>query len=403
MLLATYFLSKVSAVPPKIIINPKGVRRIKEGHPWVFRSDILGTADAKPGDVVSVHAQSGQFLGQSFFSPRSQITLRMLTGGREPVDRTFWKKRIEKAIQRRDSYRGACGAREAYRLIYGESDFIPSVILDQYGKVLVFQTLSAGADRFRDDFISLFEEILNPEAIFERNDPAIRELEGLVRQKGVVRGGAPLPFFIRQGDNEFAVDPLEGQKTGLFLDQAENYEAAARYARGKVLDLFCYQGGFAIPVAATATELIAVDSSGPALAFLRENCTRNNLTNVRGVEANAFDYLRECQDRKETFDTIILDPPPFARDRKNRAGAVRGYKEINLRAMKILSREGILITCSCSQNFGPDFFVEMLQEAARDAHREIQVLERRGAAPDHPVLLTFPESSYLQCWILRVL
>lgn len=391
-------------MPPKITVNQKGAKRVKGGHPWVFRSDILGTVgDAQPGDVASVHAQNGQFLGQAFFSPRSQITLRMLTSGREPVDRAFWKKRIEKAIQRRESYHKGCETRSACRLVYGESDFIPSVIFDQYGKVLVFQTLSAGADRFREDFISLFEEILSPEAIFERNDPSIRELEGLVRQKGVARGGAPVPFFIRQGNNEFAVDPLEGQKTGLFLDQAENYEAAARYAHGKLLDLFCYQGGFTIPVAAAAGEVTAVDSSAPALAFLNENCIRNGITNIRAIEANGFDYLRECQDWKETFDTIILDPPPFARDRKNRAGAVRGYKEINLRAMKILSREGILITCSCSQNFGPGPFVEMLQEAARDAHRDIQVLERRGAAPDHPVLLTFPESSYLQCWILRVI
>lgn len=384
----------------KVIVNEKGAGRIKGGHPWVFRSDVVSATGVEPGDVVCVQSRKGQYLGQAFYSPRSQITLRMITRRQESIDRTFWKRRIETAIGRR-AILGK--GRSTCRLIHGESDFIPSVILDRYDNVLVFQTLSAGGDRLRDEFLSLFEELLSPQAIIERNDPPVRDLEGLLRQKGIVRGGVPIPFEVTFGDRRVLVDPLEGQKTGLFLDQVENHAAAASYTRGRVLDLFCYQGGFALRAAAGAREVVAVDSSGPALAVLRENCIRNGIVNIHPVEANGFDTLRQSQDRHETFETVILDPPPFARDRKNVSGALRGYKEINLRAMKLLAREGILVSCSCSQNFGSELFEEILMEAARDAHREIQVLERRGAAPDHPVLLTFPESAYLQCWVLRVI
>lgn len=380
--------------PAKVVINPKGEKRVLAGHPWIFRSDVVDSDQAEPGDIVEVYFKN-RFFGQAFFNPLSQITLRLLTPKREPIDRVFWKKRIEAAISGRLFIRQG---RQAVRLIFGEADFLPSLILDQYGDVLAFQTLSAGMERWKDDLIQIFEELLNPKAIIERNDPPVRELEGLVRQKGIVRGGVPIPFEI----SGILVDPLEGQKTGLFLDQAENHLAAARYAGGRVLDLFCYQGGFSLAVAGAAREVTAVDSSAPALNLLRQNSERNEMRNIRAVEANGFDFLRECQGRRETFDTIILDPPPFVKDRKNLTGGVRGYKEINLRAMKILRSGGILITCSCSQNFTPSLFEETLKESSRDAKRSIQVLEKRGAAPDHPVLLTFPESAYLQCWILRV-
>jgi 23S rRNA (cytosine1962-C5)-methyltransferase len=289
------------------------------------------------------------------------------------------------------------------RLIHGESDGLPSVILDRYGDVLVFQTLSAGADRFKPDFIAVFEELLKPAAIVERNDAPVRDLEGLVREKGVVFGNLPRPLLFKEGGLLFTVDPLDGQKTGTFLDQAENHLAAARYARGRVLDAFTYQGGFALAAARTAGEVLAVDSSAPALAALQENAAQNGVRNVTAWEANGFDFLRECDERGEKFDAVILDPPPFVRDKRNVGGAVRGYKEINLRAMKLLKPGGVLVTCSCSQNFTPEMFEATLLEASRDTRRELQVLERRGAAPDHPVLLTFPESDYLQCWILRVL
>lgn len=383
-----------------VTINQKGFQRIHSGHPWVFRSDILRTEDAQAGDVVVLKSQKGQFLGQAFFNPKSQISIRLISRGKEPINRVFLKKRVEEAVSRRQNY---LKDRDAARLIFGESDLLPSVILDQYGKILVFQTLSAGADRFRDDLISIFEELFSPEAIIERNEPHVRDLEGLPRQKGIVRGGLPKEIWTRQGPYNVWVDPLEGQKTGLFLDQADNHLAAARHARGRVLDLFCYQGGFAIPVAAASEEVVAVDSSAPALAILKENARQNKIDNILAVEKNGFDFLRECQESGERFETIIIDPPPFVRDRKNMTGALRGYKELNLRAMKILPKNGVLITCSCSQNFTPELFEQTLVEAARDTHREVQVLERRSAASDHPVLLTFPESNYLQCWIVRIL
>ncbi len=383
-----------------VTINQKAYQRIRAGHPWVFRSDVVGATGAQPGDVVGLQSQKGQFLGQAFYNPLSQITIRLISRGKESIDRAFLKKRVQEAIDRRKDY---LKDRDAVRLIYGESDFLPSVILDQYGDVLVFQTLSAGADRFRDDLISIFEERLSPTAIVERNDPPVRELEGLVRQKGIVRGGLPSEIWTRQGATSLWVDPLDGQKTGLFLDQAENHLAAARYARGRVLDLFSYQGGFAVSVAAAAEEVVAVDSSAPALSVLKENARRNGIENITAVEANGFDFLRQCQENGERFDTVILDPPPFVRDRKSLGGALRGYKELNLRAMKALPKDGVLITCSCSQNFTPELFEQTLHEAARDTHRDIQILEKRGAAPDHPRLLSFPESDYLQCWIVRVI
>ncbi|HEX5036710.1 MAG TPA: class I SAM-dependent rRNA methyltransferase [bacterium] len=387
----------------QVLINQKGFQWLRTGHPWVYRSDLpdLERVSPEPGSVVAVLGPGEKFLGQAFCNPRSQITLRMLTRSRDPIEKDFWKRRIEAAIERRGAL--ARDKERAVRLIHGESDGLPSVILDRYGDVLVFQTLSAGADRLKETFIEIFEDVLKPAGIVERNDAPVRDLEGLVKQKGVVRGNLPRPLFFKEGGLKFSVDPLEGQKTGAFLDQAENHVAARNYVRGRALDLFSYQGGFALSVATAAQEVLAVDSSAPALAALQENAALNGIGNVTTWEANGFDFLRECDERKETFDAVILDPPPFVRDKKNVTGAVRGYKEINLRALKILKPGGILITCSCSQNFTPEMFEETLKEASRDTRRELQVLERRGAAPDHPVLLTFPESNYLQCWILRVL
>ncbi len=387
----------------QVLINQKGFQRIRAGHPWIFRSDVaLKDPPPEPGSVVSVLGPGEKFLGQAFCNPRSQITLRMVSRNREPLDAEFWHKRIAASIARR----GTLPPNGGVRLIHGESDGLPSVILDRYGDVLVFQTLSAGADRFKETFIELFQKLLQPAAIVERNDPPVRDLEGLVRQKGIVAGNLPQPLLIQEGSFTLSVDPLEGQKTGLFLDQTENHRAAARHVRGRVLDLFAYQGGFALAASQNAEEVLevlAVDSSAPALAALQENLTRNGVKNVTTWEANGFDFLRECDERGERFDAVILDPPPFVRDKRNVGGAVRGYKEINLRAMKLLKPGGVLVTCSCSQNFTAEMFEATLREASRDTRREIQVLERRGASPDHPVLLTFPESHYLQCWILRIL
>ena len=383
-----------------VIINQKGMRRVQAGHPWVFKSDILELGQFKSGDVVPVHSPDKKFLGQAFFNSQSQITLRFLTRQKEPVDAHFWKKRLRDSIERR---RPLLAEHDSMRLIFGESDLLPGLVVDQYKDVLVFQTLSAGMDRLKEELVSQFKELLQPSAIIERNDSPVRDLEGLIRQRGVIFGNLPPNFQIEVAGRHFFLDPIEGQKTGFFLDQAENYLAAARFASGKALDVFCYQGGFSLSVASRVDEVLAIDSSATALEKLQANASLNGLTNIQTLEANGFDFLRERQMAGELFDTIILDPPPFVRNRKDKESGIRGYKEINLRAMKLLGPGGLLVTCSCSQNFTPELFGEMLVGAARDSKKETQVIEIRGAPADHPVLLTFPESSYLQCWILRVL
>jgi len=383
----------------QVVINEKGFQRIRAGHPWVFRSDILEATTTEPGTIVSVYAPKKKFLAQAFYNPLSQITLRILTHQQDPIDKNFWKRRVVESIERRQQKNVADGV----RLIYGEADFLPGLVLDRYRDVLVFQTLCAGIEKIREDLLKIFKEIFQPSAIVERNDPPVRELEGLVRQKGIVSGNLSKDLEILEGKNYFRVDPLEGQKTGLFLDQSENHLAAVSYTSGRVLDLFSYQGGFTLAVAEKATEVLAVDSSLPALQQLQANADKNQILNIKILEKNIFDFLHEITYQKETFDTVILDPPPFMKSRKDKEAGRRGYKEINLRAMKAVRRGGILITCSCSQNFTSQLFEEVLIEAARDTKRELQVLEKRGAASDHPVLLGFPESNYLQCWIVRVL
>lgn len=381
----------------QVIVQPRGAQRVLQGHPWIFRSDILESGPAKPGEIVEVFKASRdrpQFLGQAFYNPQSQISLRIITRGRDLIDAKFWEKRFLEAIQRR---------KKTGRLVFGESDLLPGLIVDRYNDVVVFQILTLGMELSRETWIRLFQEILQPQAIVERNDPVVREKEGLPRQKGICWGGLPAPLEIEEGGFLHLVDPLEGQKTGLYLDQAENRIAIRPYIRGRVLDLFCYQGGFALSISKQAEEIIAVDSSGPALQIATKNLERNQVQNVQWVEANVFDYLRQCYEKGEKFDAILLDPPPFVSGRKDLSKGEKGYKEINLRAMKLLKPEGILVTSCCSQNFTEALFYSMLLEAARDTRRLVQVVEKRGAASDHPVLLSFPESFYLQCWILRIL
>ncbi len=386
---------------PTVVINEKGTQRVHRRHPWVFRSDIMeAPSDHPPGAVVFVKSRKGQLLGQAFFNPLSQISLRFLTFTDKTIDALFWRERIVRSIHRRQALR--YGEYQGIRLIYGESDSLPGLIVDRYRDVLVFQTLCAGIDRHREAIFEILKTETGASALVERNDVSVRELEGLTKQKGIISGNIPPTLEMHEGDNVFAVDSLEGQKTGIFLDQAENHLVARRHAFGRALDVFTYQGGFALPLSQAADEVTAVDSSASALKKLAENAQRNG-RRIRPVEANGFDYLRELSDRGEKFDTIVLDPPPFMKSKKVKESALAGYKEINLRAMKLLNPDGLLITASCSQNFTPELFAATLFEAARDARREIQILEVRGAAPDHPVLMSFPESHYLQCWIVRIL
>ncbi|MGB6877835.1 MAG: class I SAM-dependent rRNA methyltransferase [Candidatus Acidiferrales bacterium] len=383
----------------KVKISQRGADRIRSGHLWVYRSDIH-TAEAQSGEAVRVTDEHDNFVGRAFFSSRSQITIRLLTREDVPIDREFFRSRIRAAAEYRKLI---VTEREAYRLIYGESDLIPSLIVDRYADWLVLQTLSQGTESRKEEIVSILVEMFSPRGILERNDPRVRELEGLERRNSVLYGEVPDKIIAAQNSIRFIHDLHAGQKTGSFLDQRENYRAAAEYASGEVLDCFTYHGGFALTIAAKAAHVEATDLSGAAIAIARENQQLNNLSNVTFTEANSFDTLKAHDASGHKFDMVILDPPAFAKNRESVAAAVRGYKEINLRALKILRPGGILVTCSCSYHIPEPLFLNVIAEAANDARHSTQVVERRTQARDHPILLTMPETHYLKCFIIRAI
>ncbi|MFZ0332877.1 MAG: class I SAM-dependent rRNA methyltransferase [Candidatus Acidiferrales bacterium] len=383
----------------QVKISQRGADRIRSGHLWVYRSDVR-SADAQSGDAVRVTDEHDNFVGRAFFSSRSQITLRFLTRDDVLIDREFFKARIRSAAE----YRGRVVAgTDAYRLFYGESDLIPSLIVDRYADWLVLQTLSQGTESRKEELVSLLVEMFSPRGILERNDPRVRDLEGLERRNSVLYGDVPGKVIAAQNGIRFVHDLHTGQKTGGFLDQRENHRAAAEYASGEVLDCFTYHGGFALTVAAKAAHVEAADLSGAAISIARENQQLNNISTVTFTEANSFDALKAHDSSGRKFDMVILDPPAFAKNRESVPAAVRGYKEINLRALKILKPGGILITCSCSYHIPEPLFLNVIAEAANDARRATQVIERRTQARDHPILLTMPETHYLKCFIIRAI
>jgi 23S rRNA (cytosine1962-C5)-methyltransferase len=338
-------------------------------------------------------------LGFAFFSSQSQITLRMVERG-ETLPDSFLRDRLAAALRWRETV--APGA-EACRLVHGEGDGLPSLVVDRYGDYLVIQTLSQATDRLKGDIVAVLQELLHPAGILERNDPRVRELEGLDRKVGVLAGEVPEAVEVTLNGVRFEADLRKGQKTGLFLDQRENHAAARAYARGRVLDGFTYSGGFALHVAPQASEVVAVDVSAEAVARVRRNAERNGMTNVEAREANVFDLLHELHDRGERFDTAILDPPAFAKSKDAVEKAWRGYKEINLRALQILEPGGCLITCSCSYHVDEVAFEEIVWSAAVDAGATVTVVEKRRQARDHPIVLGVPETYYLKCLVLRKL
>jgi len=342
----------------------------------------------------------GRTVGQALYSDRSEISLRLLTRGAEAADLTLWRSRLRQAIRFRESLEIDASA---YRLVHGEADLLPSLIVDRYGDYLVLQALSQGVDRLLPDLTQLLIELLQPAGILARNDPRVRLLEGLEQRVDLLHGTVPGQIEVREGRVSYLVDPYHGQKTGLFLDQRENRVAAARYAHGRLLDAFSYNGGFALALAPACAEVTAVDISEDAVARIRTNAERNGLTNVQARAMNVFDELRELERRAEPFDTIVLDPPAFAKNKASVQKALSGYKEINLRALKILAPGGFLITCSCSYNVSEGDFADVLASAAVDAHAEVAVVEKRMQGRDHPVLMTVPETYYLKCFILRKL
>jgi 23S rRNA (cytosine1962-C5)-methyltransferase len=382
-----------------VTITHRGEERARSGHPWIYKSDIAKT-DAAGGDTVRVLGTRGRTVGQALYSDRSEISLRLLTRGDEAVDRGLWRSRLAQAIRFRESLHIDA---TAYRLVHGEADLLPSLIVDRYGDYLVMQALSQGVDRLLPDFAQLLIELLQPAGILARNDPRVRLLEGLEQRVDVLHGTVPDQIDIRDGTVSYLVDPYRGQKTGLFLDQRENRIAAAQYARGRLLDAFSYDGGFALALAPGCDEVTAIDISDDAVARIRMNAERNGLGNVQARAMNVFDELRELERRGEHFDTIVLDPPAFAKNKASVQKALSGYKEINLRAMKLLAPGGFLVTCSCSYNVSEGDFADVLASAAVDAHADVAVVEKRMQGRDHPVLMTVPETYYLKCFILRKL
>lgn len=381
---------------PTAVVKPRGARRLKGLHPWIYRSDVADV-QAESGDVVRVLGPNDRFYGYALYSEQSQITLRRLTDRGDRPDEDFWRRRLQAAIE----YRASLGIQgDAYRLVHAEADRLPALIVDRYGDWLVMQTLAHGIDRRRELLAAILAELLQPQGILARNDPRVRELEGLPRNVELLHGEVPEAVEVTEGTTRHRVDLRGGQKTGLFLDQRENRQAAARYARGRLLDCFSYGGGFALALAPRCEVVTAVDVSEEAIAALGANAELNGLE-VHGVVANAFDQLRALDQADERFDTVCLDPPAFAKNKRAVKKALNGYKEINLRAMKLLDPGGHLITCSCSYHVDDDRFEEMLQEAAADVSATMTIVERRGQSRDHPVMLGVPETDYLKCFILR--
>jgi 23S rRNA (cytosine1962-C5)-methyltransferase len=384
---------------PIAVLSRKGVDRLQRGHPWVFRSDVEKTPRAASGDAVALVDGRGRFQGKAFWSERSQISIRLLTREEEPIDEDFFARRIASAAGLR---RRAYGEETLWRAVHGESDLLPGLVADRYGDVAVIQTLVPGTDRRKELLAALLAKELGLRAVLERNDVRVRELEGLAQVKGVLLGQDPGPVEVNEGRVHLRLDLLTGQKTGTFLDQRENHLRAGEYARGRALDCFAYAGGFALQMAARADEVVAVEMQPQAAALLRENAALNGAGNVRVEEQNAFDFLRDEAEKGRTWDTIVLDPPAFAKGKASIDAAKRGYKEVNLRALQSLRPGGILVTASCSFHVSAEAFEEVVLDAARDAGRAVQVLERRGAGRDHPERLGMPESRYLKCLMLRV-
>ncbi len=375
----------------------KAADRAASGHPWIFSSDVVDRGDAAPGDAVRVVDTKSKFLGTAHYSSTSQITLRLLSDKPETVDRSFFQKRLAAALAHREH---VVHNSDAYRLVFSEGDLLPGLIVDRYGPYLTLQTLNQGMDRARDVIVDCLQELLQPAGILARNDANVRKLEGLPLEVVTLAGEIPERVHIQMNGLKLEADLLHGQKTGVYLDQRENYVAAGNWARGRVLDCFTSSGGFALHAAAKAESVEAVDSSAGALATAKANAQANGIGNIQFRQADVFEFLSGIE-RK--YSMIVLDPPAFAKSRRAVEDAARGYKDINFRALRLLETGGVLVTCSCSHHMSEGAFFEVIAQAALDAGKTLRVLERRTQASDHPILLTVPETMYLKCLVLEVL
>jgi 23S rRNA (cytosine1962-C5)-methyltransferase len=403
--------SRTSSVPSgtamgldAAVLSARGVTRLRSGHPWIYRSDIERAPAVESGAVARVVDARGRFLAWAHYGAESEISLRLLSRREEStIDRQFWRKRLIQAI---DLRRRVVRDSDCCRLVHGDGDALPGLVVDQYGEALVIQTLTRGMEELKAVWVELLVELLNPSLIIERNDARVRQLEHLPMISAILyeRPGLtpPSETVVTENGLRFKVDLLTGQKTGAFLDQRENRAVVRELARGRGLDCFSFHGSFAIHLAAGCDKVTGLDISLPAIERARENAALNGLRNIEFIETNVFDKLREYDDAGERFETIVLDPPAFARNRSAREGALRGYKEINLRAMRILSPGGILITCTCSYHVSEPVFQELLEDAARDAGRTLQIIEKRTQGRDHPMMLSLPETFYLKCFVLRL-
>jgi len=380
----------------KVVLSARGEQRLRTGHPWIYRADVT-QADAAPGDRVAVVGARGRVLGHAFYSDRSQIAVRMLTYGQEIADDALIRRRLESAL----GFRERLGIEDnAYRVVHAEGDLLPSIVVDRYGEYLVVQALSQGAERLLPTLVAQLQDLLRPAGILARNDSRARLLEGLEQRVDVLSGDVPETVTVTQSGLEFAVDLRHGQKTGLFLDQRENRAAARAYAHGRVLDAFTYHGGFALALADRSTETIAIDISDDAIERLKANAAKNGLR-VDARVGNVFDELRGLERLDERFDTIVLDPPAFAKSKAAVPKATAGYKEINLRALKLLAPGGMLVTCSCSYHMSESALLQVVYEAAVDAGVQVSLAEKRMQSRDHPVLFGAPETYYLKCLVFR--
>ena len=379
-----------------VIVSAKGAARWQAGHPWIYRTDIYDEPRDAPG-VVTVTDRRGRLLGQALYSPTSEIRLRLLTTGREAIDATWWADRITAAARRRAGIPAT-----AYRVVHGEGDGLPALVVDRYGPYVVAQLLSAGLEQLRADVLEGIGTALAPQAILLRNDTTVRRHEGLPLEVVPARGTVPDTVAVEEAGIRYLAAPRTGQKTGAFLDQRENRVLVGEHTgAGRALDLFTYHGSFALHLARRAGEVVAVDQSAEALARGRDNAALNEITNISWREANAFDLLRDLERREERFDTIVLDPPAFAKAKQSVPRALAGYKEINLRAMRLVAPGGVLFTCSCSYHVSRAVFLDMLADAARDAGRRLQLLAVTGAGRDHPEVVNVPETGYLKGALLR--
>jgi 23S rRNA (cytosine1962-C5)-methyltransferase len=384
----------------EVKVNRRASERVAAGHPWIFTSDVVNRAEAQSGAAVKVVDPRGRPLGTAHYSSSSQIALRMLSDHVEEFGRDFFLRRLRAAEAHRQT---VVRDTDAYRVVHAEADLLPALMVDRYGDYLVMQTLNQGMDAAKETIAACLDEIFHPRGIVARNDAAVRTKEELPLETATMSGEVPDSVSLSMNGLALTADLLHGQKTGIFLDQRENYLAAARYARGgRVLDCFTSTGGFALHLAPKSERVEAVDSSAPALERARSAAAANGIGNVEFREADVFDLLNAYNSARREFAMVVLDPPAFTKSRKNLEAAGSAYKEINLRALRLLPPGGVLVTCSCSHHMSEAALLEVAAQASLDARRTLRVLERRTQSQDHPILLTVPETHYLKCLVLEV-